>query len=92
MELRRVLVVNLKVMAQMCNVPDLMELAVQRPTVLIGCIALGAIQVQFTLLQYIARFERHCVHLTTDVTDSITVTCLNRPSWEIKERKKRDRK
>ncbi|KAG0243034.1 DNA replication licensing factor mcm8 [Mortierella sp. GBA43] len=44
LELRRVLVVNLKVMAQTCNVPDLMELAIQRPTVLTGCIALGAIQ------------------------------------------------
>ncbi|KAF9102356.1 DNA replication licensing factor mcm8 [Mortierella sp. AM989] len=44
LKLRRVLVVNLKNMAQMCNVPNLMELAFHRPTVITGCIALAAIQ------------------------------------------------
>ncbi|KAG0007113.1 DNA replication licensing factor mcm8 [Modicella reniformis] len=44
MDLRRVLVVNLKLMAQRCNVPDLMDFASRRPTVVIGCIALGATQ------------------------------------------------
>lgn len=38
------LVVNLKVMAQECNIPDLMELVVDRPTVVTGCIALAATQ------------------------------------------------
>ncbi|KAI7820418.1 MCM2/3/5 family-domain-containing protein [Gamsiella multidivaricata] len=34
-------------MAQICNVPDLVELVVHRPTSVIGCITLAAIQVIF---------------------------------------------
>ncbi|KAI8601155.1 minichromosome maintenance complex component 8 [Dissophora ornata] len=45
--LRRVLIVNLKIIAQMCNIQDLMELAVHRPTVVTGCIALATIQAIF---------------------------------------------
>ncbi|KAG0002448.1 DNA replication licensing factor mcm8 [Entomortierella chlamydospora] len=44
LKLRRVLIVNLKTMSEACNVPDLMDLATHRPTVIIGCITLAAIQ------------------------------------------------
>ncbi|KAF9354727.1 DNA replication licensing factor mcm8 [Mortierella sp. AD094] len=44
LKMRRVLTVNLKNMSQFCNVPDLMDLATHRPTVVIGCITLAAIQ------------------------------------------------
>ncbi|KAG0211617.1 DNA replication licensing factor mcm8 [Mortierella sp. GBA30] len=44
LERRRVLVVNIKTMAQACNVPNLIELTMHRPTVVTGCIALAAIQ------------------------------------------------
>ncbi|ORZ28616.1 MCM2/3/5 family-domain-containing protein [Lobosporangium transversale] len=44
---RRVLVVNLKNLVQACKIEDLMKLIVERPTDIIGCITLAAIQAIF---------------------------------------------
>ncbi|KAF9938012.1 DNA replication licensing factor mcm8 [Mortierella alpina] len=44
LERRRVLVVNIKTMAQACGIQDLIEITAHRPTVVTGCIALAAIQ------------------------------------------------
>ncbi|KAF9432817.1 DNA replication licensing factor mcm8 [Entomortierella beljakovae] len=44
LRLRRVLVVNIKSMSQICNIPDLMELVIHRPNDVTGCIALATIQ------------------------------------------------
>ncbi|KAI1316076.1 Ribonuclease H2 subunit A [Mortierella claussenii] len=45
--LRRVMVVNLRNLVQTCDIENLMELIVQRPTIMTGCIALAAIQAIF---------------------------------------------
>ncbi|KAF9351710.1 DNA replication licensing factor mcm8 [Mortierella sp. NVP85] len=70
LEVRRVLVVNLKVMAQECNIPDLMELVVDRPTVVTGCIALAATQA--ILGDQRAKEERQRVKFT------VRLACLDR--------------
>ncbi|KAF9951921.1 DNA replication licensing factor mcm8 [Mortierella alpina] len=44
LERRRVLVVNIKTMAQACSIQDLIEITAHRPTVVTGCIALAALQ------------------------------------------------
>ncbi|KAG0214587.1 DNA replication licensing factor mcm8 [Mortierella sp. NVP41] len=47
LERRRVLVVNLKTLVQECNIQELMEHVVHRPTAVMGCISLAAIQAFF---------------------------------------------
>ncbi|KAF9557028.1 DNA replication licensing factor mcm8 [Mortierella alpina] len=44
LERRRVLVVNIKTMAQACAIQDLIEIVAHRPMIVTGCIALAAIQ------------------------------------------------